>query len=159
MNFKFWMVAFLFLSSTAGAFETVSLKYSPECIFAAILKYKNRSINPSIPLPIIFVESKTSFGQMQDAVEPQWGFRPEAFPNVYVAARNEIYLMDEADYYRRTNRFLDDSLAHELTHFFQVKYQNADLMAGDESLEPDAIDVQTWFRETFMTTGKSPCAD
>ena len=42
---------------------------------------------------------------------------------------------------------VDDSVAHELTHFVQAKYQNFDL--NDESLEWDAIDVQNWFRENF----------
>lgn len=158
MNLKTWtMVGFFVLSSSAFAEEVVSLKYSPECIFKAILKYKKREPNQAISLPVIFVESRTPLQQFQDAIEPQWNFRPDSFLNAYVASLNEIYLLDKADYYRRTDRFIDDSLAHELTHYFQVKYQNANLADGDDSLEPDAVDVQTWFRETFMKAGRSPC--
>jgi len=42
------------------------------------------------------------------------------FANVYVMARNEIYLMDDAGYYRRIRRTLDESLAHEFAHYLQV---------------------------------------
>jgi hypothetical protein len=47
------------------------------------------------------------------------------------------------------HRFIDDSLAHELTHYVQVKYQGWVLDGMDDSIELNAIEVQTWFRETY----------
>ena len=41
--------------------------------------------------------------------------------------RNEIDLGDGETYYRRLNRTLDDSLAHELVHYIQARYFNDDL--------------------------------
>lgn len=150
------LVALLFSGFARGE-EAVSLKYTPECILQAVLAKKHQEFKPEVPMPAVYVESKTPLKQFQDAIEPQWGMRPDSFLNAYVFARNEIYLLDEARYYQQTGRFIDDSLAHELTHYVQVMYQHFDLSGGDDSLEADAIDVQTWFREEFMKTGKSPC--
>jgi hypothetical protein len=157
---KSWLliVSLLLTVSPARAESGVAeLKYSPECILQAVAKEKHIALRNDVALPPIFVESKTPLKQFQDAIEPQWHLRPEAFSNAYIIARNEIYLIDEADYYARNDRFIDDSLAHELTHYLQVVYQHFDLGSGDESLEGDAIYVQTWFRDEFMRTGKAPC--
>ena len=62
--------------------------------------------------------------------------------------RNEICLGDGETYYRRLNRTLDDSLAHDLVHYIQARYFNDDL--ASDSSEALAIAVQTWFRETYM---------
>ena len=123
------------------------LKYNPAKIFEFVLMAKNQKINATILFPKIFFKSKTPLKQFQDAVEPQWHLRPTEFTNVYIVANNEIYIMDDADYYIKTGRCMDDSLAHELTHYVQDKYQHFDL--NDESLEWDAVDVQTQFREAF----------
>lgn len=98
-------------------------------------------------MPKVFVESKTSLKQFQDAIESQWGQRPEIFTNAYAVKNNEIYLLDDAGYYRRLKRCMDDSLAHEYVHYIQAKYQNYDL--NDEFLEMEAIEHQTKFREEF----------
>ncbi|MBI4374950.1 MAG: hypothetical protein HY549_00720 [Elusimicrobia bacterium] len=66
-------------------------------------------------------------------------------------------MIDEAAYYRRLKRSIDDSLAHELAHFIQVRYRGARL-EQDPMLEEEAIHVQVWFRETFVPDGAdSPC--
>jgi hypothetical protein len=57
--------------------------------------------------------------------------------------------MDDAAYYTQLRRCIDDSLAHELTHYVQVVYQGWVLDGFDDSIEFNAIDVQTWFREQF----------
>jgi hypothetical protein len=123
------------------------LQNSFEFIFKQVMIKKNQVFNPRLDLPQLFVESLTPLKQFQDAIEPQWGFRPDVFTNAFADLRNEIYIIDEADYYRRNQRCMDDSVAHELTHYVQSKYQKFDL--NDESLEWDAIEVQTWFRENF----------
>jgi hypothetical protein len=105
----------------------------------------NVTLRPDRPLPRIYFESSTSLEQFQDAIAPQWHFRPPLFANAYVVARNEIYLMDDPSYYRRMRRTLDESLAHEFAHYLQVMYFAADL--ADETCEGEAIAVQIAFRD------------
>jgi len=127
--------------------KTVKPNYTLEFILEKILEYKKIEINHSILNPKIFYKSQIKLKQFQDAIEKQWGQRPTEITNAYAINNNEIYLLDDEEYYRKTNRCIDDSLAHEIVHFVQVKYQNYDI--NDESLEWDAVDVQTWFRENF----------
>lgn len=144
---KLITILFLVFSQLAFAKKTAVLKYTEDFILEKVLEYKHLNKNSEIKNPPIYLKSKTPLKQFQDAIEPQWGQRPTEFTNAYAVQRNEIYLMDDADYYKKTGRCIDDSLAHELTHFVQVKYQNFDI--NDESLEWDAVDIQTWFRENF----------
>ncbi len=131
----------------AAPVKPAELKYSLDFILQQVLIKKNIPFRADLEIPKLFVESKTPLKQFQDAVEQQWGFRPDIITNAYVVQSNEIYLLDEAAYYDQTKRCIDDSLAHELTHYVQVKYKKYDL--NDESLEWDAVEIQTWFRETF----------
>lgn len=142
------ILTFLILHTVvAKAQAPVKMQFSYEFILKQVLLKKNLVLKPDVPKPAIFVESQSSLQQFQDAIAPQWGFRPDAFTNAFVDKKNEIYLLDEADYYTKNERCIDDSLAHELTHYVQSKYQGFDL--NDDSLEWEAIDVQTWFRQTF----------
>jgi len=143
----FVVLAFLMSWPTFAATE--KLHYSAEEILKAVAQRKGITLRADILVPVIFFESSTPLKQFQDAVEPQWGIRPERFVNVYVPARNEIYLIDSSDFYKPDNRFLDDSLAHEFTHYIQVKYQGFTEQDGDD-LEADAVSVQTWFRENYF---------
>ena len=123
------------------------LQFTGDFILKQILIKKNLAFRPELELPKLFLESTTPLLQFQDAIFPQWGFRPEVFTNAYSVGTNEIYLLDEAKYYTEKRRCMDDSYAHELTHYVQSQYQKYDL--NDESLEWDAVEVQTWFREAF----------
>lgn len=127
--------------------KTVKPKYSFDFVLEKVLEYKKLERKSSIINPKIYYKSQIKLKQFQDAIEKQWGQRPKEITNAYAIDNNEIYLLDDAEYYQRTNRCLDDSLAHEIVHFVQVKYQNFDI--NDESLEWDAVDIQTWFRENF----------
>jgi hypothetical protein len=127
--------------------KPAQLKYTPAQIFDFVLAAKNKTLDPSIQFPKIYFKSKTPLKQFQDAIEKQWGQRPAEITNAFANDNNEIYLMDDQDYYIKFGRCMDDSLAHELTHYVQSKYQKFDL--NDESLEWDAVDVQTQFREKF----------
>lgn len=123
------------------------LKYPIEFLFQKVLEKKRQVKNDNIAFPKIFFESKIPLSQFQDAIEKQWGFRPDAFTNAYSLVNNEIYILDDAAYYANHGRCMDDSLVHELVHYVQVKYLNWDLY--DESLEWDAIAVQTEFRDQY----------
>jgi hypothetical protein len=139
--------AFLAQAEPSSKEQTAQLKYSEEFILNAVLQKKHLSLKSELPLPVVFLSSTTPLKKFQDAIEPQWGFRPDVFTNAYAFKSNEIFLMDDENYYQTHKRCIDDSLAHELVHYVQVKYQNADL--ADDSLEAEAVDIQTWFRESY----------
>jgi len=120
------------------------LRFDPLFILEAVARRMNVALRPEIPFPEILLESTTSLGRFQNAIELQWGFRPHVFANAYAVARNEIYLINSASYYARLNRTLDDSLAHEFAHYIQSRYLNADL--AHDACEFDAIAIQEWFR-------------
>jgi hypothetical protein len=154
----------LILASSAFAAKNetdtriTELRFPLECILKAVASHTNTVLDPEIPLPTLYLESKIPVKQFQDAVEPQWSFRPDVVTNAYITERNEIYMTDLLWVYEKRGRILDDSLAHELTHYIQVKYKNMDLRDNDAA-EMDAIAAQTWFRETYKDTGRNPCED
>lgn len=127
--------------------KPAQLRYSFEFILEKVLEKKKQAYRPEIPLPSLHFESKTPLRLFQDAIEAQWGMRPAHISNAYSLHYNMLFILDDASYYRRTGRCMDDSLAHELVHYIQHKYQNWDF--NDESLEWDAIDIQTQFREEY----------
>lgn len=122
---------------------TVTLRLDPYVILQQVAQQMNVTLRPDVPLPKIFLESNTPLRQFQRAIAPQWKFRPHVFANAYAAERNEIYLSDDARYYKKRNRTLDDSLAHEFVHYIQVRYRNDNL--EDDSCEMEAIDMQLSF--------------
>lgn len=138
----------LFLSQNLWAAKVpAKLQHPIDFIFEKVLEKKHLDKRTDVPFPKFYFESNTSLKQFQDAIEKQWGFRPDKFTNAFAVANNEVYILDEADYYKKNQRCMDDSIAHELTHYIQVKYQNWDL--SDESLEWEAVEVQTAFRNEF----------
>lgn len=144
---KIILLIALTLTTTTFAKAPAKLQHSVDFIFAKVLEKKRLEKKDAVPFPKFYYQSSTPLKQFQDAIEKQWGFRPDYFTNAFAVANNEVYIMDEADYYRKMGRCMDDSVAHELVHFLQVKYQNWDL--NDESLEWEAVDIQTAFREEF----------
>jgi hypothetical protein len=130
--------------ATASA-RPAKLRFDPQFILAEVALRMNVTLRPGIPVPAIYVESATPLRQFQDAIGPQWQLRPHVFANAYVAARNEIYLIDDAAYYARSGRTIDDSLAHEFAHYLQVMYQRSDI--ADPGLEAEAVAVQRAFQQ------------
>jgi hypothetical protein len=100
--------------------------------------------------------------EFQDAVETQEpGNRPAVFSNFYSVASDRIYLIDEAGYYRRLKRSIDDSLAHEYTHYIQVRFlgYTVEHLRNDDA-EAMAVEYQTWYRDEYVKTGRAPaCPD
>lgn len=135
---------------SAGGTRTapVTLRLDPYVILQQVARQMNVTLRPDVPLPKIFVESNTPLHQFQQAIATQWKFRPHVFANAYVLASNEIYLSDDASYYTRRNRTLDDSLAHEFVHYIQVRYRNNEL--DDDSSEMEAIAVQFSFIDSNL---------
>jgi len=121
------------------------LKHDPRYILESVARKMNVTLRADEPMPRIYFESSTPLAQFQEAVAPQWRLRPPMFANVYVMARNEIYLMDDAGYYRGIGRTLDESLAHEFAHYLQVRYFASTL--ADESCETEAVSLHIAFRE------------
>jgi hypothetical protein len=141
---------------TARAGQPAKLRFDPQFILAEVARRMNVTLRPELPVPAVFFESTTPLRQFQDAIAPQWRFRPHVFANAYVAARNEIYLIDEAAYYGRFGRTLDDSLAHEFAHYLQVHYLNANL--EDPSLESEAVAVQHEFQRDHVYPRRAEAA-
>ena len=125
--------------------ETIRLEHAPHAVLRFVASQMNVSLRDDVPLPSIHLESATPLARFQEAIGPQWGFRPPRFTNAYVVATNEIYLTDDAWYYLRLKRTLDESLAHEYAHYLQVRYLEAEL--DETSYEQDAVAVQGRFRE------------
>lgn len=128
------------------------------CTLTGVLRLMELAPRPDVPLPALLLQHKTPLKRFQDAIEPQWKMRPDVFANAYAAAKNEIYVLTEAEYYTRLSRHLDDSIAHELVHYVQVRYKGIAIEDFDESLESEAVHVQTQFRERYLRAGVSPCA-
>lgn len=126
------------------------LCYSPGEILAAVAGQMQVDLKTDIPSPEILMASQTPLKRFQDAVEKQWGMRPDQILNAYAVPTNEIYLLDDPGYYVRLKRAIDDSLAHEFVHFLQVRYKNNPLDKDDDTPEMEAVSIQTWFRETFI---------
>jgi hypothetical protein len=120
-----------------------------DCILQIVAGHKNITLLETVPLPEVKPEGPYTLQDYQDSAESFWGFRPDAFLNMYNSLRNEIFIMATRAYYDSHERSVFDSLAHELVHYLQHRYQNADFSQGDDSLEFDAIATQTWFRETY----------
>jgi hypothetical protein len=149
---KFIFLSLLFSSSivakpTPPKPEAAKLRYSFEFLLEKVLEKKRHAFRPEVPLPSLHLESQTRLNFFQDAIEAQWGMRPEYFTNAFSINHNMIFLTDDASYYERTGRCMDDSYVHELVHYIQAKYQNWDF--NDESLEWEAVDIQTEFRNEF----------
>jgi hypothetical protein len=129
------------------AVEPAKLRFDVQFVLAEVARRMNVALRPEIPVPAIFLESTTPLRQFQDAIEPQWQLRPDVFINAYVAARNEIYLSDDAAY----------SLAHELAHYLQVRYRNSDL--AEPSLETEAVAVQRAFQQDYVYPRRAAASD
>ncbi len=140
-------VIFIGMFSSYSSAQIVRPMAAAEVILQRILDHKSLSFDPLRLIPVIRYSSETSLSEFQKDIEPQWGFKPNVITNAFIWKLNRIYLLDDAKYYTSTGRCIDDSLAHELTHFIQYAYRGWDL--NDESLEWDAIDTQTWYRETY----------
>lgn len=128
--------------------------YPEACLMRLTAKKMRLELREEIPAPPVRYGSETPLKEFQDAIEPQWGLRPDFVLNAYVFALNRIYILDEKEYYDKMGRFVDDSIFHEFVHYFQVQYRG-DTFDGynGEYLESEAIDYQTWFRDTYMLPG------
>ena len=148
-----WSAAFVLAVCLAPVFagddvsplEPVKLRFDTRFVLELVAERMQVKLRPDVPLPAIFVESAVPLRQYQDAMEVQWRFRPPMVSNAYAIERNEIYLSDDASFYRRLKRTIDDSLAHELVHYIQSKYFGEDL--STDSCEVQAAEVQRWFRD------------
>jgi hypothetical protein len=143
-NILYPIFIILFSLSFATQAKTITTKYSLEFLVDYVLKSKGYASNPAIAMPTLHYESKTSLKEFQDAIESQWGFRPKMFSNAFSIKTNQIFVTDDAAYYIKHGRCIDDSVVHEIVHYYQTKYRQWDI--NDESLEWDAIDVQSEFR-------------
>jgi len=127
---------------------------SRDCILAIVADYMKVTLKSEVALPRVRTQSDTSLKEFQDSIEVFWKFRPDVFTNVYNPIHNEIFIMTERAYYQKHKRSVFDSVAHELVHYVQKEYKGVDFTQEDESVEFQAIEVQTWFRDTYKNNFK-----
>lgn len=156
VGMSFLLQVLILLSLSANA-EPVALKIDATCAFQAVAGRMKITIAKDIELPKVYLASDIALSFFQDVIEAEWLFRPDVVTNVFAPKANAIFLTNEGEVYKAHGRFLEDSLAHELAHFIQVRYFGA-TPGNDDAFEDEAVRVQTWFREVYMKTGKSPCA-
>lgn len=145
MKTKF-LILTLFLSQPAFT-APAQLRYSQEFILSEVLLIMGHKQKPNVPAPEVRFASLTTIQEFQNDIGVQWGSPPDRITNAFAAEVNRIYILDEAEYYIRTKRCMDDSLAHEYAHFVQVYYKGFPIDQFDDSMESEAVDVQTQFRE------------
>lgn len=145
------------VSSRADGAEPARLRFDPHFVLVQVAARLGVPLDPAIAPPAVHLESATPLAQFRAAIAAQWGFRPHAFGNAYAVERNEIYLIDEPGYYTRLGRSPDESLAHELAHYVQVRYLGADL--AEPSWEDEAVAVQTWFSATHLQPPRAALAE
>ncbi len=144
---------------TAYANEIVTLRHEAKCILRAVADHLGIALCRGVPTPEVRYSSMTPLSEFQIAAESVSHMRPNAVCNSYFAGRNLIFLTDNPAYYQK-GRTLDDALAHEYTHFIQVRYGTPAAREDDERKEREAVQVQLWFRETFMSDpsrSRNPC--
>lgn len=137
------LAAGLSLAPEARAAEPVRLRFDTAFVLERVADLLGATLRPDRAPPVVRLESATPLAEFRDAMAAQWGFVPPAFSNGYAIARNEIFLIDDPSHYARLGRTIDDALAHELAHYVQVRYFDADLHAP--TWEQEAIAVQAWF--------------
>lgn len=145
----------VFISSVAFADASKTLwpagpvVESRDCVLMLISDRMGVRLEPAKPVPDVRVEGTFPLKEYQDSIEKFWGWRPDVVVNVFNPITSEIFMMADTTYYRPRGRSIFDSLAHELTHYIQFAYFNADFKDPTaDMLESQAVDVQNWFRET-----------
>lgn len=153
------LAALLAFPAAAAEAETAKPLYKPDCVLAAVAGKKGVTLDAARPAPMVLYGSKVPLARFLEASKEQLGgFVPDRVMNMYTVKTNEIYLSDAASTYGRHGRIIDDSLAHEYTHFLQVVYDGRGLGDGsDDYLESEAVAVQTWFREQGAATLPPDC--
>ncbi|MFH2203372.1 MAG: hypothetical protein ABIJ96_09680 [Elusimicrobiota bacterium] len=128
------------------------------CMLKTVAGKMGVTLKPDVAPPEVYLERQTEMTVFQDAMEKNYGQRPEIFHNVYLDNMNIIFLKDDALFYKK-GRTAEDSLAHEYVHFVQVKYRGATRDGDMDAYEGEAIRIQEWFRTTYMhwSTPKDPC--
>ncbi len=155
---KILLSLFLLSTPAAAAQQSARLSFDPACVLSAVAFAMNVGVQPAVALPRIRTQTETPLAEFQDAIEPQWGFRPDVFTNAYVPAARTIFLLDEAEYYAKHGASIDDSLAHELIHYIQVRYKGLTMKEFTEWEEAEARQFQIWFRDHYVNGTPPPGA-
>lgn len=92
-NLSLFLLSLLSLNFYAKNPEPAQLRYSEEFILEKVLTLKN------------------------------WEMRPDRMTNAFAVKHMMIFISDDAAYYERTGRCMDDSVAHELTHYLQTQFR------------------------------------
>lgn len=156
---SFWGALLLMLFTQSGAWAqtpalwpSAPILKNSDCILEVLAKKMKITLDANKARPAIKPQDKITLEEYQDAVEKFWGWRPSAIVNVYNPVTNQIFLNTTVEFYLPRGRTIFDSLAHEYVHFLQLNYLGRD--PDDSYNEDEAVEVQTWFRETFSSQFK-----
>lgn len=151
------LAALLALPASAAS----PLVYPERCIFEAVAARMRAKVDPAKPLPRVKFKSSTGYEEFKsdyrtEYPDPFWTL-PDGIMNLLLPRTNIIYLDDLHQY--TNGRSVTESAAHEYAHYVQWNYLGADFASVDaDRLEGDAIQVQFWFRESYLIPGLSPCS-
>lgn len=142
--------------------QFIPLTYSPTCILEAVAKRTMVQLKKEVPLPALFPHSTTNLEQFKIGARFNYpeDYVIEYYANVYSAENNALFINDSIPLVGKNGRTPDDVLAHELTHYLQSKYQGYDKEeSSSDAAEESAVQVQTWFRDTYMNqqASETPC--
>ncbi|TBR17071.1 hypothetical protein EPO15_17775 [bacterium] len=153
------LAALLCVPARAAAPETAAPAFKPECVLAAVAGRKGVVLDPARPLPMVLFASSIPVSRYREAAKEQLGgMEVDTVLNMYVVKTDEIYIQDAAANYGRFGRTIDDSVAHEFGHYLQVVYDKADVANdANDSLESEAVALQTWFREVGAAALPESC--
>lgn len=114
-----------------------------DSIMAIVAERMNVKLNKNIPKPRIITDSEITTQEFSKLL----GYPEDYFTAVcpyYFHKQNTILVLKESRL---------DTLAHEFVHYFQIKYQNADIdnnQACTDALESQAVYIQHWFKDEYM---------
>lgn len=168
---SFLLAALLSVPAAADDVQPARLRYEPRCILEAVARDISHNIGrhrgPAVEaallgaarvasVPRVRLQSETPLVEFLAAVAPQ-APGVDRFSNFYIVAANEIFLLDDAAFYAKFGRSVDDSLAHEYVHYLQVLYLGYSLADLDaDSTEYMAVEYQTRFRDRYIKGGETP---
>ena len=144
------LLAVALASPGSAAMRRMPLRHDPACVLSAVAFAMNVRLDPAVAPPALRLETQTPVREFADAMEPQWGMRPDRFTNAYAPGAGKIFLIEDASYYEKFGRDIADSLAHEYAHFIQVRYKGLDVANFGDNEESEAVSVQTWFRDNYV---------
>lgn len=137
-------------------------RYDDACIFGAVARIFNLDDWKEYARPAILCAStmteqdRVLYGEAMARQTLTDNGGP--IQNLYDQTLNLIFLDDRPESYLGA-RSIDDVIAHEFTHFYQLNHPQVPYGNGDSDGSPEVVanQVQSLFRDAFVTGGDDAC--